>query len=122
MRVHTSFIARIIVVGLSLEALPLAAQTQHGCFSGRDATGQPAFIALTAERYGDYFEIYGQITTTANGVFQLKADGWSGAGRMFRRYEDEAGSLYISITDYNGSSLMLHVEGFGSFPFQAASC
>ena len=59
---------------------------------------------------------------TANGVFQLKADGWSGAGRMFRRYEGEADALYISITDYTGSSLMLHVEGFGSFPFQAVAC
>ncbi|MBK6512382.1 MAG: hypothetical protein IPG06_24995 [Haliea sp.] len=111
-----------IIVGLGLGALPVAAQTQQGCFSGLDATGQPAWIALTAERYGDYFEIYGQIKTTANGVFQLKADGWSGAGRMFRRYEGEADALYISITDYTGSSLMLHVEGFGSFPFQAVAC
>jgi hypothetical protein len=45
-----------------------------------------------------------------------------GAGRMFRRYEGEADALYISITDYTGSSLMLHVEGFGSFPFQAEAC
>lgn len=36
--------------------------------------------------------------------------------------EGEADALYISITDYTGSSLMLHVEGFGSFPFRAASC
>jgi hypothetical protein len=71
-----------IIVGLGVGALPVAAQTQQGCFSGLDATGQPAWIALTAERYGDYFEIYGQITTTTNGIFQLKADGWSG-GRSY---------------------------------------
>jgi hypothetical protein len=114
--------APLVAVGLGLGTLPLAAQTQQGCFSGQDATGQPAFIALTAERFGEYFEIYGQISTTSNGVFQLKADGWSGAGRMFRQYEGEAGAQYINISDYTGSSLMLHVEGFGSFPFRAVSC
>lgn len=43
-------------------------------------------------------------------------------GACARRYEGEADALYISITDYTGSSLMLHVEGFGSFPFQAVAC
>lgn len=114
--------ALIVIACIGLASGPLSAETSQGCFSGRDATGQPAWMALTAERYGDYYEIYGQISTTGSGTFLIKADGWSGAGRMFRRHEGEADALYIMITDYTGNSLVLEVEGYGRFPFRAVSC
>lgn len=112
----------ILLLFTSLVSGTLSAQTSHGCFAGQDASGQPAWMALTAERYGDYYEVYGQVSTTGFGEFRIKADGWSGAGRMFRRHEGEADAVYIKITDYTGSSLVLHVEGYGSFPFTVTPC
>jgi hypothetical protein len=102
--------------------LKTLAETSQGCFAGYDASGQPARISLTAERYGDYYEVYGQITTTSFGVFRIKADGWSGAGRMYRRHEGEAGAVYININNFTGSSFQLDVDGYGRFPFRAVSC
>ena len=112
----------ITVASAALMSATLSAETTQGCFAGKDATGQPAFISLTAERYGDYYEVVGQVSTTSDGTFRIKADGWSGAGRMFRRHEGEADAVYIRITDYTGTALVLHVEGFGSFPFKAVRC
>jgi len=112
----------IITIYATLLSMTLAAETTRGCFAGLDTTGQRAWITLTAERYGDYYEVYGQVTTTSNGVYRIKADGWSGTGRLFRRHEGESGAVYIKITHYTGASLVLHVQGLGSFPFQAVSC
>jgi hypothetical protein len=99
-----------------------AAQQWAGCFAGADATGAPARLALQAERYGDYFEIYGSVASPSIGVMQIKADGWSGAGRMFRNHEGEGGAVYIHILDYTGAGLVLRVEGWGDFPFRAVGC
>jgi hypothetical protein len=109
----------VITFFLPLKAL---AETAEGCFAGSDASGQPARIQLTAERYGDYYEVYGQIATTSFGAFRIKADGWSGAGRMYRRHEGEAGAVYIRINNFTGSSFQLDVEGYGRFPFRAVIC
>ena len=79
-------------------------------------------LLLAQERYGDYYGIFGVIRSAAIGTMQVKADGWSGAGRMFRGHEYESGALYIQISDYTGSSLVLSVEGYGSFPFQMTRC
>ena len=97
-------------------------EQEQGCFVGRDNTGSSAILWLSAERIGDYFEISGTIRSPAVGTMQLKADGWSGAGRMFRGHEYESGALFIEISDYTGSSLVLSVEGYGSFPFQRTRC
>lgn len=112
----------VFVLSAGTFSMPLSAESVRGCFAGRDASGQPARMSLTAERYGQYYEVFGQISTTSFGVFRIKADGWSGAGRMFRNHEGEAGAIYIKISDYSGSSLVLHVDGYGRFPFQAVAC
>lgn len=100
----------------------VAAQSGPSCFVTHDAIGTPANLILQAERYGEFFEVYGRAASRDFGVLQIKADGWSGAGRMFRHHEGEAGALYIQITDYTGTGLVLHVEGYGSFQFQAVPC
>lgn len=112
------FLSVCVVLGLS----PARGEIQTGCFVGADATGQPARLRLTAERYGDYYEIFGQIATTSFGSLRIKADGWSGAGRMFRNHEGEAGAIYISISDFSAAGLMLQVDGYGSFPFRTIGC
>lgn len=107
-----------LVLGIS----SARAETRTGCFAGADATGQPARMILTAERYGDYYEVFGQIATASFGNLRIKADGWSGAGRMFRNHEGEAGAIFISISDFSAAGLMLHVDGYGSFPFRTTGC
>lgn len=118
---RTLFVLVTLAVA-SMLSTSLAAETVQGCFAGRDASGQPARMFLTAERYGDYYEVFGQIATTSSGTFRIKADGWSGVGRMFRNHEGEAAAIYIKISDYSGSRLVLHVDGYGRFPFQAVPC
>ncbi|MEE8370915.1 MAG: hypothetical protein V3R73_02130 [Sphingomonadales bacterium] len=98
------------------------AQQQQACYIGRDQNGAQMILRLVSERYGDYYEIYGQLISQSFGTMQVKADGWSGAGRMFRGQEGEAGALYIQISDYTGTALVLGVEGYGRFPFQQTGC
>ncbi|MCI0734216.1 MAG: hypothetical protein L0Y38_10405 [Methylococcaceae bacterium] len=97
-------------------------QQVYECFVGTDYAGGSAILSLATERYGDYYEVMGTIRSAAAGTMQIKADGWFGAGRMFRGYEYESGALYIKISDYTGSSVVISVEGYGSFPFQRTHC
>ena len=103
-------------------AADAAAQQSQDCFVGRDLQGAPAQMVLQAERYGDFFEVFGRIASTNIGAMQIKADGWSGAGRMFRRHEFEGDAMFIQISDYTAFGLVLHVDGFGSFPFRTVAC
>lgn len=117
--------APTLVVALALAALgasAAAAQQWSGCFAGADANGAPAHLALQAERYGEYFEVWGTVASASVGVLRLKADGWSGAGRMFRNHEGEAGATYIELLDFTGAGLVLRIDGWGDFPFRAAPC
>ena len=98
------------------------AQQAQACYMGEDYQGGPAILRLVSERLGDSFEIYGVFQSAAVGSMQLKADGWSGAGWMFRRHEYESGAIFIQISDYTGSSLVLGVEGYGRFPFRQTPC
>ncbi len=111
----------IVLAGL---AMPGGAQAQQAqaCYVGQDYQGGQAILRLISERIGDYFEIYGVFQSSAVGTMQLKADGWSGAGRMFRSHEYEAGAIFIQISDYTGAGLVLGVEGYGRFPFQQTAC
>ncbi len=101
---------------------PARAQQAQACYLGEDYQGGPAILRLVSERIGDSFEIYGVFQSAAVGTMQLKADGWSGAGRMFRSHEYESGAIYIQISDYTGAGLVLGVEGYGRFPFRQTAC
>lgn len=107
---------------LIASATPAPAQQAAACYVGRDYTGGEARLEVVAERYGDFFEIYGTLRSAAVGTMRLKADGWSGAGRLFRAHEYESGALYIRISQYTGQSFVLEVEGYGSYPFQQTAC
>ncbi|MEQ1950503.1 hypothetical protein [Mesorhizobium sp. CN2-181] len=99
-----------------------AAQQSQGCFAGTDAAGAPARMILQAERVGESFEVWGQISSRTIGVMQIKADGWSGAGRLFRGHEYESGALFIRITNYSAQGFVLEVQDYGRFPFSAVPC
>jgi hypothetical protein len=115
--------AKAVILLLLLLPACAAAQQQSGCFSGRDHFGFPARVYLTAEQYGDWFEIYGQIHSTGSGqTYQFKADGHSGAGRVFTGHEYEAGAAYIQILDLNPSTFVLRVDGYGVFRYQRSQC
>ena len=96
---------------------------QSGCFSGRDHLGHPARVFLMVERYGDWFEVWGQVHSSGTGqTYQFKADGHSGAGRMFSRHEYESGAAYIQILHLDESAFVIRVDGYGVFQFQRSHC
>ncbi len=111
-----------LVLLIAASASTARAQQAQACYIGEDYQGGQAILRLVSERIGDSFEIYGVFQSAAVGTLQLKADGWSGAGRMFRGHEYESGAIYIQISDYTGSSLVLGVEGYGRFPFRQSAC
>lgn len=98
------------------------AQQWSACFAGRDHLGQPTHVVVLVERYNDWFEIAGQITSSSVGRLRFKADGHSGAGRMFSGHEHEAGGVYIDVLDLNDAAFVLEVEGYGVFRFQRSRC
>ena len=108
------------VVAASTKA---GAQQQTGCFIGKDHFGYPAKVKIQVEHYGDWYEIAGQIYSSgANRIYNFKADGHSGAGRLFEGYEDEAGALYISVQALTETNFALEVESYGVFNFRRTRC
>jgi hypothetical protein len=99
------------------------AQQQSGCFERPDQFGQPAKVFLAVERWGDWFQITGQIYSSgANRLYRFGADGHSGAGRLYERHEYEAGAAYINVRTLTESDFVLEVEGYGVFHFKRTGC
>jgi hypothetical protein len=103
----------------AIAPVPATAQQWSACFAGQDYTGAPTQIAVFAERYNDWFEIGGQMNI---GLMRFKADGHSGAGRLFSGHEYESGALYIQVLDLNENLFVLEVEGYGVSQFRRANC
>lgn len=123
-RLLRAFVGRcfaLVLVG-SFLSVPADAQRQSGCFVGRGHTGQTTYLRLVAERFRNSYEIYGTINSSTIGTMQIKADGWSGAGRLFRSHEFEGGALRIQISNYTGTGLSLQVERYGTFTFRRTRC
>lgn len=114
----------VIILGAAIAAGPKAiAQQQSGCFIGKDHLGYPAKVYISVERYEDWYEIAGQIYSSgANRVYRFKADGHSGAGRLYGGHEYEAGALYINVQELTESDFVLQVETYGIFYFRRARC
>jgi hypothetical protein len=121
-RLKAGLIPLGVLAVVALASAPGAAQQWSGCFVGQDYTGAPTQIAVFAERYNDWFEIGGQIHSASIGLLRFKADGHSGAGRLFSGHEYEAGALYIHVIDLNENVFVLEVEGYGVFQFRRANC
>jgi hypothetical protein len=119
---RAGLIAGLALAGLMLDQRAALAQQWGACFAGPDYAGQPAQVALQVERYGGWFEIFGRIASATVGQLRFKADGHSGAGRLFSGHEDEAGALYISVLDLNEQAFVLEVEGYGVFQFARSDC
>ena len=102
---------------------PVSAAQRTQCFVGRDHAGGVAQMRLVNERYGRYNEVFGVVRSRALGTMKIKANGWTGDGRMFRRHEYESGARFIKFVGYNGRSFKLRVDGFRrNFPFQSMPC
>lgn len=114
----------IVIFGAAIAAGSKAiAQQQNGCFIGKDHLGYPAKAYVSVEHYGDWYEIAGQIYSSgANRVYRFKADGHSGAGRLYGGHEYEAGALYISLQKLTDSDFVLQVESYGIFYFRRTRC
>lgn len=116
-------VAVILWLLLVLAVSPLQAQQKSGCFMGRDSLGQPAKAWVHVERYGDWFEIYGQIYSSGeNQTYRFKVDGHSGAGRLFQRHEFEGGAVYMDILNLSEQEFVFQVEGYGRFRFRRTPC
>ncbi|MGI9408792.1 MAG: hypothetical protein ACR2OV_01875 [Hyphomicrobiaceae bacterium] len=115
--------ASSVLVLTTLLSSPVSGAQKTQCFIGRDHTGGVAQMKLVNERYGKYNEVFGVIRSRALGTMRIKANGWSGDGRIFRGHEHEGGARFIRIEGYNGRSLRLRVDGFRRiFPFQSKPC
>ena len=114
-------LALIALVTEALSTVDAAAQ-QQGCFVGVDAAGGQARMILQVERYGEFFEVWGQVASQSIGVMKIKADGHSGAGRIYRNHEYESGALFIQISNFSAQGLVLEVQGYGRFPFRTVPC
>lgn len=98
-------------------------QPQSGCFIGKDSLGQPAKAFVNIERYGDWFQIHGQIYSSGeNQIYRFNVDGHSGAGRLFQRHEYEAGAVYMDILTLSEKEFVFKVEGYGHFVFRRSPC
>ena len=122
--VRRTLIALPLAVLLAAAGIPDArAQQWQACYVGGDLAGGRAFAAVTAERYGDWFEVRGRIRSTARGrVYSFKADGHSGAGRMFARHEYESGAVYVRIRDLSESRFVMEVQGHGVQHLRRTKC
>ncbi|TDJ72389.1 MAG: hypothetical protein E2O38_04870 [Proteobacteria bacterium] len=113
----------IAVTIVALTAQTVFAQQQSGCFAGSDHLGSPAKVFVSVERYGDWFQISGQIYSSgANSIYNFTADGHSGAGRLYQRHEYESGALYVQVQNLTETDFVLGVESHGVFHFRRASC
>jgi hypothetical protein len=121
-------VARFLLVAVisitAFSAAPNAnAQQQSGCYFGKDHLGYPAKVHVSVEHYGDWFEVAGMIYSSgADRVYKFKADGHSGAGRLYERHEYESGALYISVQDLTETAFALEVESYGVFHFRRGRC
>ena len=113
---------RTLIATAVLYSINSGAAVTSGCFTGMDQQGATIHAALQAERIGDYFEVSGNFTSPNIGVMRLKADGWSGAGRLFVNHEYESGAVFIKITNYSETGFLLIVDGAGNFPFSSSAC
>lgn len=114
----------IVILGAAIAADPkAAAQQRSGCFVGKDHLGYPAKARVSVERYGDWYQITGQIYSSgANRVYRFNADGHSGAGRLYERHEYESGAIHISVQDLTETDFVLQVESYGVFHFRRTRC
>lgn len=117
-------LAVVVIVGATFAVAPNAtAQQQSGCFVGKDHLGYPSKVYVSVERYNNWYEVAGQIYSSgANRVYKFKADGHSGAGRLYEGHEYESGALYISVQKLTESNFVLQVESYGVFYFRRARC
>ena len=114
----------VVILVLAFAVGPNAtAQQQSGCFVGKDHFGHPAKVYISVERYGEWYEVAGNIYSSgANRVYKFKADGQSGAGRLYEGHEYESGALYISVQKLTETDFVLQVESYGVFYFRRARC
>lgn len=122
---------RRALTGFLALAIPAAANTprevtaeeRSGCFAGADLLGGVATAYVTAEWYANYFEIFGNINSTSLGqTYRFKADGHSGAGRIFINHEYESGAMYMWVRDLSEARFILEVEGYGLLSLSRAQC
>jgi hypothetical protein len=122
---HTArILLGVVVFSATIAISPNAtAQQRSGCFIGKDHLGYPAKVYVKFEKYGNSSIITGKIYSSGTKrEYSFNADGYSGAGRLYERYEYEASALYISVKQLTEANFILQVEPIGVFNFRRTSC
>ncbi|MGF1446625.1 MAG: hypothetical protein ACFBRM_10550 [Pikeienuella sp.] len=112
------FLAAAICAG---GATPALSETSRRCFVGQDAGGGAVRMALEEFRARHFWEYTGRVSSTTAGVWQIKADGHSGAGRIFKRHEYDNTARFIQLTR-RGEGVSLAVEGWGTVILGPTRC
>jgi hypothetical protein len=120
----TRILLGVVVFAATITISPKAtAQQQRGCFIGKDHLGYPATVYVSFEKYRNSSKITGKIYSSGTKrVYSFTADGYSGAGRLYERYEYEASALYISVKQLTKTDFVLQVESIGVFNFRRTRC
>ena len=119
----SKLLASAVLMVLAWPQSQSLAEQWSGCYVGSDLVGGQAFAAVGAERYNNWFEIMGRIQSTGMGrVYNFKADGHSGAGRLYVGHEYESGAVYVQIKDLSDRQFVLEVEGHGVLQLSRTSC
>jgi hypothetical protein len=119
-----AFIGFVLVIFIAINTpVYVKAEERSGCFAGSDLQGGTATAYVIAEWFGEYFEIYGNIYSTSFGqTYRFKADGHSGAGRLFVNYEYESGARYIWVRSLTEANFFLDVENYGQLVLNRIPC
>jgi len=121
---HVLYLKVMVIMVIMLCVMGNAfAQQQSGCFAGRDHFGSPAKAMVNLERYGDWFQITGQIHSSGtNTLYQFSVDGHSGSGRLYQRHEYESDAVYMDIISLTEQVFVFEIEGYGRFVFRRVRC
>lgn len=99
------------------------AQQQSGCFTGKDQHGYTVNAFVSMEKYGDWFQIFGQLYSAGeNRLYKFSADGHSGAGRMYQNHEYESGAMYIDVLNLTEQEFVLNIDSYGTINLQRTNC
>jgi hypothetical protein len=121
-RAFIGFVGLVILIAVNTP-VDVEAEQRSACFAGSDLQGGLTTAYVIAEWFGEYFEIYGNIHSTSLGqTYRFKADGHSGAGRLFVNYEYESGSRYIGVRSLTEANFILDVENYGQLVLNRTPC
>lgn len=92
------------------------------CFQSTDALGGVSDTALYFAQSASFFEIFGRIGSENFGKANIKVEGYSGAGKIYKEHEYESGAIFVAMSQLTGSSFQLKIGDYGTYVYTAVPC